>query len=148
MGYYNYTANVVVKKNDGTNEGYTITKSGRSPDVPQGGSYGVYVPFHSTESYTREGYDFTGYKFNDSGTAKQPGDTVPFWFTGGGTQNQYWYCQWQLKTYTISYNANGGSGAPDPQTKTHGTDLTLSATVPTRTNYNFQGWATDRKSVV
>lgn len=44
--------------------------------------------------------------------------------------------------YTISYNANGGSGAPGSQTKTYGTALTLSSTRPTRTGYAFQGWAT------
>lgn len=38
------------------------------------------------------------------------------------------------KTYTVSYNANGGSGAPSSQTKTHGTALTLSTTKPTKTN--------------
>lgn len=35
--------------------------------------------------------------------------------------------------YTIKYNANGGSGAPSSQTKTHGTNLTISSTIPTRT---------------
>lgn len=45
-------------------------------------------------------------------------------------------------TYTISYNANGGSGAPSSQTKTHGTNLTLSSTKPTRTGYTFLGWST------
>lgn len=44
-------------------------------------------------------------------------------------------------SYTISYNANGGSGAPSAQTKWHGTDLTISSTKPTRTGYSFQGWA-------
>lgn len=43
--------------------------------------------------------------------------------------------------YTIKYNANGGSGAPSSQTKTHGTNLTLSSTKPTRTGYTFKGWA-------
>ena len=45
-------------------------------------------------------------------------------------------------TYTISYNANGGTGAPGNQTKTQGTALTLSSTVPTRTGYTFIGWST------
>ena len=49
---------------------------------------------------------------------------------------------WEYRTYTISYNANGGTGAPDAQTKTHGTALTLSSTKPTRTGYTFQGWST------
>lgn len=43
--------------------------------------------------------------------------------------------------YTIKYNANGGSGAPSSQTKTYGTNLTLSSTKPTRTGYTFKGWA-------
>lgn len=49
-------------------------------------------------------------------------------------------------TYTISYNANGGSGAPGNQTKTYGVTLTLSTTKPTRTGYTFKGWATSSTS--
>ena len=44
--------------------------------------------------------------------------------------------------YVVEYNANGGSGAPAAQSKTHGTALTLSSIVPTRTGYTFLGWAT------
>ena len=39
--------------------------------------------------------------------------------------------------YTVTYDANGGSGAPDAQTNDGGIDLTLSSTVPTRTGYTF-----------
>ena len=45
-------------------------------------------------------------------------------------------------SYTVAYNANGGSGAPSSQTKWYGETLTLSSTKPTRTNYTFKGWAT------
>ncbi|MFI3326715.1 MAG: InlB B-repeat-containing protein, partial [Clostridia bacterium] len=45
-------------------------------------------------------------------------------------------------TYTVSFNANGGSGAPSSQTKIHGVTLTLSSTKPTRTGYTFLGWST------
>lgn len=45
-------------------------------------------------------------------------------------------------TYKITYNANGGSGAPSNQTKTYGTALTLSSTKPTRAGYTFKGWNT------
>ena len=48
----------------------------------------------------------------------------------------------KTKTYTISYNANGGSGAPSSQTKTSGTALTLSSQRPSRSNYVFMGWST------
>ena len=46
------------------------------------------------------------------------------------------------KEYTVSFNANGGTGAPSAQTKTYGQTLTLSSTVPTREGYTFLGWAT------
>ena len=44
--------------------------------------------------------------------------------------------------YTVSYNANGGSGAPGSQTKYYGDTLTLSNTRPTRSGYTFLGWGT------
>lgn len=49
-------------------------------------------------------------------------------------------------TFTISYNANGGSGAPSSQTKTYGTALALSSTIPTYTGYTFKGWGTSSTS--
>ena len=49
-------------------------------------------------------------------------------------------------SYTISYNANNGSGAPASQTKWYNETLTLSTTKPTRTNYTFKGWATSSTS--
>ena len=52
------------------------------------------------------------------------------------------YAVWKANTYIVTYNANGGSGAPANQTKTHGVNLTLSTTKPTRAGYTFQGWAT------
>lgn len=45
-------------------------------------------------------------------------------------------------TYKITYNANGGSGAPSSQTKVYNTTLKLSSTKPTNTGYNFLGWNT------
>ena len=46
--------------------------------------------------------------------------------------------------YTLSYNANGGNGAPSSQTATGvgSVTLTISATEPARANYTFKGWAT------
>ena len=59
----------------------------------------------------------------------------------------YYYVSYSLaydaKTnYAVSYNANGGSGAPSSQTKYYGTTLKLSTTKPTRTGYTFSGWNT------
>lgn len=93
---------------------------------------------------SRTGYTLKGYSQNSNATTADlgPGDTL--WWTDVGFWNHTFtvYCIWKIDTYTVSYNANGGSGAPSSQTKTYGTNLTLSSTVPTRTNYIFQGWAT------
>lgn len=85
----------------------------------------------SSSRPTRTGYSFTGW----SG-GYQPGQTY------SGNANLNLTAQWKANTYTVSYNANGGSGAPGKQTKTYGVTLKLSSTKPKRTNYNFKGWAT------
>lgn len=46
-------------------------------------------------------------------------------------------------TARLKYDANGGTGAPADTTATDSNDpktLTVSSTVPTRTNYRFEGW--------
>ena len=57
-----------------------------------------------------------------------------------------WTTNVQLATiasaYTVSYNANGGTNAPNAQTKTHNVTLTLSSQKPTRTGYTFVKWNT------
>ena len=47
-----------------------------------------------------------------------------------------------LTKYTITYNANGGSGAPGATYKYYGKTASLSSTKPTRTGYTFKGWST------
>lgn len=47
-----------------------------------------------------------------------------------------------LQSYTVTYNANNGSGAPSSQRKYYGITLKLSSTKPTRSGYEFIGWGT------
>ena len=49
---------------------------------------------------------------------------------------------YDLNVYTISFNANGGSGAPDSIRKYYGTSITIPETVPTLEGYDFLGWGT------
>lgn len=88
----------------------------------------------------------TGYIFK--GWATSSGGSVAYAAGANYTANSgaTLYAVWQAVTYTVSYNANGGSGAPGNQTKTYGVNLTLSSTKPTRTNYNFKGWGTSANS--
>lgn len=74
---------------------------------------------------TRTGYDFLGWAANKTAASGTTGTYTP-------TSNITLYAIWKIKTYTISYDANGGKGAPAPQIKTYGVDIKLSTTVPTR----------------
>lgn len=49
--------------------------------------------------------------------------------------------------YSISYNANGGSGAPATQYYYYGYNTTLSKQIPTRTGYRFLGWSLSSTAV-
>ena len=81
---------------------------------------------------TRSGYTFGGWYSNSSCTTKVGDAGASYTPTGNITL----YAKWtQTPTnYTVSYDANGGTGAPANQTKTKGTALTLSTTKPTRAN--------------
>ena len=85
----------------------------------------------------RTGHNFAGWATSASGP-------VAYYPSGRYTNNSAvnLYAKWNPHTYTVSYNANGGSGAPGNQTKTYGQNLTLSSVRPYRQNYSFKGWAT------
>lgn len=50
--------------------------------------------------------------------------------------------------YSISYNANGGSGAPSSQNVYAGVSYNLSSVIPTREGYTFLGWATNSTATI
>ena len=72
-------------------------------------------------------------------TSSDLNSTTYSWNSGGLVRHVYIYVS---QRYTITYNANGGSGAPGSQYKAHGTNATLSSTKPTRSGYKFLGWST------
>ena len=92
----------------------------------------------SSTKPTRTGYSFLGWSTSSTATSAT--------YSAGGnyTANAAatLYAVWKPNTYTVTYNANGGTGAPASQTKTYNVALTLSSTKPTRTNYTFKGWGT------
>jgi uncharacterized repeat protein (TIGR02543 family) len=95
------------------------------------------LTLHSTKP-TRTGYSFLGWGISASDTSVDYAAGASYTANAAITL----YAIWKANTYTVTFNANGGTGAPGNQTKTYGTTLTLSSTKPTRTNYNFLGWST------
>lgn len=105
--------------------------------------YGTTLKLSSTKP-TRTGYIFQGW-----GTSS--GDTSVDYAAGANyTANAAvtLYAIWKIITYTVTFNANGGTGGPTTATKSYGQTLTLPTTKPTKTNYNFLGWATSATSDV
>lgn len=45
------------------------------------------------------------------------------------------------RTYSVTFDANGGSGAPAAQSKEYNVALTLSSTEPTKSGHDFKGWS-------
>lgn len=90
----------------------------------------------------------TGYTFKGWGTTAS--DTTVDYATGANyTANAAitLYAIWQINSYTITYNANGGTGAPASQTVDYNTTITISETIPTKSpegdvEYVFKGWGT------
>lgn len=127
--YYSYTVPALPT--------YTISynaNGGSGAPGNQTKTHGTNLTLSSTKP-TRTGYSFA---YWDGGSLGH--------FAPGGTysanQSVSLWAAWSINTYTVSYNANGGTGAPSNQTKTYGTNLTLSSTRPTRTGYSFSTWNT------
>ena len=111
--------------------GGTVTPT--SKDITKGSAYG------ELPTPTRDGYVFAGW-FTDDAEPEEIKSTTIVTKTGSHTL----YARWATAStkYTITYDANGGSGAPASQIKGVNESITLSTTIPTRTYYTFKNWNT------
>lgn len=72
---------------------------------------------------TRTGYTFAGWDFD---------------FTGPVTASATVTAAWTANTYTVSYNANGGTVSPSQATVTYDAAFTLPT--PVKEGHTFEGW--------
>lgn len=107
----------------------------------------------STFGLTRDGYTFKGWGTTSSGGTifdQNDSSLVPEKINSSiktGNCTTTLYAIWTPKTYSVKYDANGGTGAPSAQTKTFGKVLILSNTVPKRSEHEFLGWARSKTAV-
>ena len=106
------------------------TSSTASKNVTFGGTYGT-LP-----TPARTGYTFKGWF-----TAKTDGTEVKASSTVKYAGNRTLYARWAAKTYTITFNANGGTCSTASKTVTYNSTYGTLPT-PTRTGYTFAGWYT------
>ena len=161
LGSTTYQAGASYNKNNDSNvtmvaqwEVKTITvtfkpNGGTGSDTTQTFTYGVSGQSFSAKGYTRKGHEQGKWAESSSGS--------PLYEITGGVSDGWidahapsitLYATWTPKTYTISYDANGGTGAPSPQNYTYADSGTvkLSTVEPTRTDYTFIGWKVGSKT--
>ena len=121
-----------------THKGWYTAKSGgekRNTIYTPTGSETLYAQYtSSTGSYsavtlptpTRDNYALKGWATSSSATTGVTGSYTP---TGNVTLYAIWE---EAATYTVTYDANGGTGAPGPQTAHVGESITIPSTIPTK----------------
>ena len=87
----------------------------------------------------RTGYSFGGWFTSASGGAEVTESTKV-----SITAAQTLYAHWSANTYTVTFDANGGSVSPTSRSVTFGGKYSLPT--PTRTGYAFTGWYTSTDS--
>ena len=94
--------------------------------------YGNPMEFMPTPK--REGYTFTGWYTAATGGTKVYSTTKP-------TKSMTLYAQWKKITYTINFNANGGTVGVEKKWVDYGNPINFMPT-PKREGYTFTGWYT------
>lgn len=101
---------------------------------------GNQTKYHGINLALRSAITATGYSFarwntnsSDTGTAYNAGD----YYTANAAATLY-----AIWDRTVTYNANGGTGAPSSQTARVSTPIIITSSTPTRDGYKFVGWNT------
>ncbi len=84
---------------------------------------------------TKTGYSF-GWWYSNSGLTTPVGSTYTV-----GASNVTLYAKWNANTYTVNFNANGGSVGTTSKSVTYSSTYGTLPT-PTKTGYSFNGWYT------
>jgi uncharacterized repeat protein (TIGR02543 family) len=115
---------------------------------PQGGSdgtpsvsanYGAAMPPATAPAKT--GYIFGGYYDAVSGGARYYDSAMAGVRVWDKMEDATLYARWTAVTYTVAYNANGGSGITAPGSHTYDEPAPLTANGFSRAGYTFAGWA-------
>ncbi len=82
---------------------------------------------------SKEGYTFDGWYTAATGGIKVSESEIP-------NDDKIYYAHWIANTFTVAYNANGGSGTTSSHDCTYGSTCTLKSNSFSRTGHTFNGW--------
>lgn len=139
---FTVTSNIDVTANGAANT-YTVNYNANGGSGTTASSSHTYnsAKALTANGFSRTGYTFLGWSTSSSATSatySNQQSVSNLTSTNGGTVTLY--AVWKIITYTVSYDANGGTGAPSSQTKNYGSTLTLSSTRPTKADTTANGY--------
>ena len=97
----------------------------------------------SKNTFKRNGYQFLGWNTNKNATEATYSDQATVNNIAAANGSVTLYAIWKANTYTLTYDANGGTVSPASKSVTYGSAYG-SLPTPTRTGYSFAGWYTQR----
>ncbi|MBP5705778.1 MAG: InlB B-repeat-containing protein, partial [Spirochaetales bacterium] len=97
--------------------------------------------FKATETVMLQNLNATGYTFDGWYDASTDGTIVAGWAAGERTDDVSLWARWTPNSYTVTFNANGGSGDMSSQNMTYDTESALTANAFSKTGYTFLGWS-------
>lgn len=98
-------------------------------------SFTVETESFSLGAPTLLGYEFLGWTYEGQETP-----VTEIEIAKGSTANRSYKANWQLITYSISYDYKGGTGAETPVTGYNVNTDDVAIPDPTKANYEFLGW--------
>ncbi len=99
--------------------------------------------------FTKDGYTFTGWNLAQDGTDTNYANkeqVLNLTSENGGRIELY--AQWSANSYTVEFNANGGTGTMSSQVFTYDVSKALRANGFSKLGYSFAGWSVDKDYVV
>ena len=93
-------------------------------------------------SFIREGYTFVGWAKNGFGEKVYDDCAIVKNLTDKVNDEVTLYAKWDVNTYTVKFNANGGSGEMADMSFNYNEEKALTVNTFTRKDYTFAGWAT------
>ena len=124
---------------------YTVRFDGNGSDggSMQGQAFAYDVPaLLSPCGFTKTGYSFAGWAIAAGGDVvayEEEEEVSKLTPEDGGIVPLY--AVWRANTYTVAFDANGGTGSMGEQSFVYGEAQALHAHMFTRTGYTFVGWA-------
>lgn len=102
----------------------------------------------TSNGFTKKGYTFVGWATGAGGAVAYSNGQSVTNLTIFNRATVTLYAVWRPNSYTVSYDANGGTGSTDSSNHTYDEIKTLTACSFIRTGYTFAGWATEAGGTV